>query len=416
MPPNAEPHGTSNWGGDADVSVELDEDCGVYGGHSGFQLSGGQLPQVYLCCDLEATCDGHVDGVTPDGEPRRRFYPYENEVIEFPVEVVDARSGEKVGDTCDGWRFHTYVSSEQAPTEFCTKLTGISADTLRNAPPLREALRRLEGWLRTHNLVPWPWACVDRGEVSFVWVTDGQWDFGKFLWQDCRRKGIDFPFVCSRWCDIRKAFRCTFPRVHLRAPVLKSMVEGAGVEWTGEAHRGHVDAANLAALVGVLCKNPMLILPSDEVPRSLLHAQQHTNPTRLSPAAQDYKAFMRLHQGGTPGGGYRGGGGAEGCWSPGPPAKRVQVWQSQQRGAAQRFLLYAPPGEADEAEPEIRYWGTRHPDDNAGMVLNGVPCPSRFLTKTVVRHSGGGWQQPPHYHQRQQGYQRYARVTYASVQ
>eukprot|EP00755_Sulcionema_specki_P018969 Sspe_Gene.11852::Locus_4025_Transcript_1_1_Confidence_1.000_Length_1213::g.11852::m.11852/K18416/THEX1, ERI1; 3'-5' exoribonuclease 1 len=242
-------------------------------------------PDLYLCLDVEATCDGSVvPSASNNSSPRRRFERgFSNEVLELPVEVVDSRTGACYSDYSAGWRFHSYIAPEKDPTTFCCELTGISTKTLDGAPSLLEALRKLEAWLSRRCLVPWPQR-PKSGQHSFVWVTDGSWDFGKFLYHDCKRKGVRYPAVCQRWCDARAAFKNTWPETGLKPPILQNMVASVGLPWTGEPHRGHVDARNLAALVGVLTRcNPGSLIPTRCIPASLLSENKRVTTARTLP-------------------------------------------------------------------------------------------------------------------------------------
>eukprot|EP01059_Diplonema_ambulator_P033599 TRINITY_DN7113_c3_g1_i1.p1 TRINITY_DN7113_c3_g1~~TRINITY_DN7113_c3_g1_i1.p1 ORF type:complete len:331 (+),score=31.30 TRINITY_DN7113_c3_g1_i1:68-1060(+) len=273
-PPSSE--GSSGGTGGTDTSVEEDlveEEWDVSVGTRGVFRSAGGLPPplVYLCCDIEATCDGVV------GKNGARHFakPFENEILEIPIEAVDARTGQCLSDTSPAFKFHTYVDPITPPTPFCTSLTGISDETLATAPKLPEAIRRLESWLRRRRLVPWPMAKINEGEINFIWVTDGCWDFGKFLYHDSQRKGLQYPLACGNWCDVREAYSATWPYERLKAPVLQTMVKGVGLSWVGRPHRGHVDTRNLASLVGVLVRcNPASLYPTHcipHVPHSLVY-------------------------------------------------------------------------------------------------------------------------------------------------
>eukprot|EP01063_Lacrimia_lanifica_P031244 TRINITY_DN5105_c0_g1_i1.p1 TRINITY_DN5105_c0_g1~~TRINITY_DN5105_c0_g1_i1.p1 ORF type:complete len:550 (+),score=123.86 TRINITY_DN5105_c0_g1_i1:115-1764(+) len=226
-------------------------------------------PDVLLCLDVEATCMGHMDSA----QKRVFDQSFENEILELPVEVVDRRTGHNISKRRPGWRFHTYVRPEKPPTAFCTDLTGISEATLAGAPDLAEALRRLDAWLHRRGLVPWPMANLHAGEQNFIWVTDGNWDFGKFLWHNCRRRGIPYPVACTGWCDVRESYLSTWPEKVLRPPILQNMVKNAGLTWTGRPHSGHVDTKNLAGLVGVIVQcNPTSLLPSRCLAYEVMHA------------------------------------------------------------------------------------------------------------------------------------------------
>eukprot|EP01065_Artemidia_motanka_P025811 TRINITY_DN3076_c0_g1_i1.p1 TRINITY_DN3076_c0_g1~~TRINITY_DN3076_c0_g1_i1.p1 ORF type:complete len:404 (+),score=126.84 TRINITY_DN3076_c0_g1_i1:74-1285(+) len=385
MPPSAhtgQGGAADNAGCEGDVSSALDSTS-----YSSTDVAEG-LPQVYLCCDIEATCDGSV-AHSPNGSVRRRFVAgYQNEVLELPVEVVDAATGAIVGDSDPSWRFHSLVRPLRKPSPFCTDFTGLDDEQLCDAPPLEIALRRLEAWLATRRLVPWPHARSSAGEVSFVWVTDGQWDFGNFLWRDCERKGLPFPFVCSRWCDARRAFSVTWPQQQLRKPVLQNMVSHAGLQWQGVPHRGFWDTHNLAALVGTIAQhNQIALLPTHGVPSELLSGSspccwssalcgtpQGSGPPSptLSPVAQQYKLLVALRQSAEP---------DRSTWAPSPPRpirvrreQAVRVFPAVTHGP---YTIQRPVGKRGEdwqpSAAVVRY-----------VTLNGVPMGTSG-TAVVVR-------------------------------
>ena len=102
-------------------------------------------PHAYLCLDIEATCNGsYTQGSGGNGTARIFEQNFENEILELPVEAVCAKTGRLLTTEHPGWAFHTYVNPVIKPSKFCTELTGIDENTLKRAPPLGEALRRLE--------------------------------------------------------------------------------------------------------------------------------------------------------------------------------------------------------------------------------------------------------------------------------
>merc|ERR1719401_2727356 len=92
------------------------------------------MPESLFDCfavlDFEATCDSACKV-----EPQ--------EVIEFPIVLVDAATGHALGE------FRTYVRPVHHPhlTAFCTSLTGIQQETVDSAPVWGRALEQAQGWL-----------------------------------------------------------------------------------------------------------------------------------------------------------------------------------------------------------------------------------------------------------------------------
>ena len=87
----------------------------------------------YLICDVEATCQ---EGSTFD---------YENEIIEFPVILVDGSSMTEIDV------FHAYVKPliHSELSEFCTRLTGIQQKTVDEAEPFHSVYADFKEWLNT---------------------------------------------------------------------------------------------------------------------------------------------------------------------------------------------------------------------------------------------------------------------------
>jgi len=67
------------------------------------------------------------------------------EIIEFPVVIVDVENRKILDD-----KFHYYIKPEVHPQlyPFCIELTGITQDKVDNGIPLKDALDKLEVFLR----------------------------------------------------------------------------------------------------------------------------------------------------------------------------------------------------------------------------------------------------------------------------
>ncbi|KAJ9447816.1 3prime-5prime exonuclease eri1 [Diplonema papillatum] len=338
-------------------------------------------PTVYLCLDIEATCDGTTSTDRPGSRHFRKNF--ENEILELPIEAVDAKTGQVLSEMQPSWRFHSYVYPEIPPTLFCTELTGIDSATLSSAPPLGEVLSNLEDWLCSHKLAPWPLANVKEGGLNFIWVTDGTWDFGKFLWNDCKRKGIDFPFVCAGWCDARRAFQKTWPKMSLRAPVLQNMVNSVGISWSGKPHRGHVDTKNLASLVSVIVNcNSSALLPTRCIPQPLLKQQQHVAMHR---GKTDWYATANLNKK------------KHRMYAYGSPAQLYGAAQSMH--AAKRFQkAHFYQQDAQAYQQEEPYWEYDMPMSEEDAWANG-------MSQSFAGESNGYMRDAGYYHH---GYGRYA--------
>ncbi|WVQ79328.1 hypothetical protein IAT38_001425 [Cryptococcus sp. DSM 104549] len=127
-----------------------------------------QKYKSFLCFDVEATC-----------RPGKEF-DWPNEIIEFPVVLLrwtepDAQGKTKL-EKVD--QFRSYVRPTWSPklSEFCISLTGITQETVDNAPTFPEMLKELEKWMDK-----WDLRDASRGLNSALWVTDGPWDLRDFV-------------------------------------------------------------------------------------------------------------------------------------------------------------------------------------------------------------------------------------------
>ncbi|KAG0053690.1 hypothetical protein BGZ83_000574 [Gryganskiella cystojenkinii] len=91
----------------------------------------------YLCFDVEATCETGFS------------FEFPNEVIEFPVVLLDGSTLEVVDE------FQTYVRPTHRPilSDFCVELTGIRQETVDAAPTFAEMLVEFEEWLTKHGII-----------------------------------------------------------------------------------------------------------------------------------------------------------------------------------------------------------------------------------------------------------------------
>lgn len=203
--------------------------------------SDGPAPDVLGCLDFECTCENSWD--------------YVHEIIEVPVVLVDAASG----DVLDA--FHAYVKPTENATlsAFCTDLTGIAQATVDAAKTLPEVLADLDAWLREKGLVG------DGADATFALATDG-WDLAHFLDNECARKGLAKPGAyLDSWVDVSQAFalrRRAKDRANgrkkgrsSRRVNLPSMLRHHRLPLEGRLHSGIDDATNLARVVGALREN-----------------------------------------------------------------------------------------------------------------------------------------------------------------
>lgn len=100
---------------------------------------------------------------------------WKHEIIEFPCIVVCAKTKKVIA------QFHQYVKPTESPilTSYCTQLTGITQNRVKNAKTLDVVLQNFEYFLQKHGLFN------EDGTPNFAICTDGPWDIECFLYRVC---------------------------------------------------------------------------------------------------------------------------------------------------------------------------------------------------------------------------------------
>lgn len=183
----------------------------------------------YLVIDFEATCDENQNPAT-----------YRHEIIEFPAQLVSTKKGQIIN------HFHSYVKPLVNPrlTDFCTSLTGITQDQVNFAPTFPEVLKQFDEWLKDLGLTS--------SETKMTVLTDGPWDMGRFLYQQCSISGVPYPNWGKQWINIRKSF-CNFHKTNKMC--LKDMLSHLGMKFQGQPHSGLDDSKNIARVAIRLLKD-----------------------------------------------------------------------------------------------------------------------------------------------------------------
>ncbi|TEB20587.1 putative exoribonuclease [Perkinsus sp. BL_2016] len=177
--------------------------------------------KYYCVIDFECTCTGD--------------FAFANEIIEFPAILIHPVSLETVHT------FHHYVRPTEHPvlTDFCVDLTGITQPQVDSALTLPDVLEIFACFLESENLEILP-------------VTDGPWDFNKFLVPECRRKNLPLPPWCMKFLDLRWKFKQIF-RLE-RWLNLSDMLTHLGLTFEGREHSGIDDSHNIAGILIVIIK------------------------------------------------------------------------------------------------------------------------------------------------------------------
>ncbi|CEP14273.1 hypothetical protein [Parasitella parasitica] len=179
--------------------------------------------EYYLFFDVEATC-------VADGG-----FTFPNEIIEFPVVLVDGETFDIVDE------FRSYVRPTINPTlsEFCMKLTGISQETVDQSPIFVDVLDQFQEFLAKYELFQ---------SNSAAFVTDGPFDIRDFITKQLKHSKIKPrpAYFDLHWVNIRKLFREFYKQQENKN--IGMMLQHLGMEFEGRQHSGLDDARNLAAI------------------------------------------------------------------------------------------------------------------------------------------------------------------------
>lgn len=179
-----------------------------------------EILDKYLVIDLEATCCDDLS------IPREDM-----ETIQIGAALTDRRG--KLIETLS-----LYVRPQVHPhlTEFCTRLTGISQDSVDSAELFPEAMLSLMLWLRHHNV---------SNASQFIWYSWGKFDRHQ-LAMDCERHHIENHFWSNHRNLARYVSKITGHRGRERA------MTHLGIVFEGRRHDGLSDAVNAAKFIPFL--------------------------------------------------------------------------------------------------------------------------------------------------------------------
>ncbi|KAJ3053687.1 3'-5' exoribonuclease 1 [Rhizophlyctis rosea] len=182
----------------------------------------GPQPYDYFCViDVEATCEEGGD------------WEYSNEIIEFPVILIDGYTYEVLGE------FHEYVRPVINPilSPFCKELTGITQEMVNTAHSFPVVLGNFERWLSHHT--PYP-------HTNTLFICDGPWDIRDFIRKQCQTSILDRPPYLQRFIDLRRLYTDFYKRDRAN---LSGMLHGLDMRFEGREHCGLDDARNIARIV-----------------------------------------------------------------------------------------------------------------------------------------------------------------------
>ena len=166
-----------------------------------------------LVVDLEATCD------------QRGFSRDQMETIEVGAVLVDTRTLLAVDE------FQTFIRPVVRPqlTHFCTELTSITQEQVKDAPTFPEAMARWRDWLGQRHALFCSWGAYDRGQLIL--------DEGRF--------GCGLP-VSREHLNLKAEFAAVNG---IKRCGMAGALRHCGLPLAGTHHRGIDDARNIAALL-----------------------------------------------------------------------------------------------------------------------------------------------------------------------
>ena len=148
-------------------------------------------------------------------------------------------------------------------------MTGIEQNVVDAANTFEKVLQSFEKWMQGHNLGL---------SKTFMIVTDGPFDMGRFMYLQCQQSRIEFPEYLSHWANLRKVFINFYkesfysynnnpPQQQQRLPGLQTMLTKLDMDFEGHPHCGLDDAKNIARIVVRLLKDKAVIRINEKFQR-----------------------------------------------------------------------------------------------------------------------------------------------------
>ncbi|CAF0824168.1 unnamed protein product [Adineta steineri] len=216
--------------------------------------------------DFEATCTA---------EPPN---PYIQEIIEFPIVLIDVAKQEIV-DT-----FHSYCKPILQPilSDYCKQLTGITQEQVNNASVFTDVFINVEKWLNDRNL-------ISDSEQKCLFITDGPADFSKYLRMQCEISHIIYPNWAYQWFNVKKAFSDFYFVMRGR---IQNMLENLHLPFHGNLHSGLDDAINIGRIVIQLIQDGCVLVSNECYALSRVTSGRNTS---LSTAQYDPAKMICLN-------------------------------------------------------------------------------------------------------------------------
>lgn len=174
--------------------------------------------------DLESTCFSKSDG---DG--------HAHEVIEVGWVLCDLHTNE-IKDK----RSFFIKPSTSFVSYFCTELTGITPEQVKDAPSFKETMAQLSAWHQQHGVT--------------LWLSQGNYDRAQLVRQ-CEAEGVAYPFDDQEWVNIKTIARYALGRKNRLG--LNSLIDEFEIDAVGRQHSGADDAYNSAQVLLHLLEDPL---------------------------------------------------------------------------------------------------------------------------------------------------------------
>ncbi len=200
-----------------------------------------QLKQLFdyiFVLDFEATCKERT--VAPD---------WQNEIIEFPIVVLDVATGKIVSE------FREYVRPTLSPKlrDYCTNLTGIEQVTVSNADTFNEVYAKVGRWYKDFMTA--------HPDVRTTFLTCGDWDLRRMLPEQLKLSGIAASMSCfDQWINVKKPFKQLMGNLKEQGGLdMETMLSSLKLPLIGRHHCGLDDARNIAAIATELINRGIVL-------------------------------------------------------------------------------------------------------------------------------------------------------------
>lgn len=159
--------------------------------------------------------------------------PLLHEIVEIGAVKLDS-DYRQVG------KYSAYVRPQRFPVgPSCTRITGITDETVADARFLPEALEDFLGWIGDEPTRIYAWSDSDKNQ----------------LFQECRLKGLwpdKPPKPFRRWIDFQRIYTRLLGLSKRNRISLKNAIGGIEVNFEGSQHSAADDAENSAVLLSLL--------------------------------------------------------------------------------------------------------------------------------------------------------------------